>query len=372
MAAPLSLEALRELVAAGRIDTVIACMVDMQGRLIGKRFQAEFFIDGGHQETHCCNYLMANDIDMEPVPGYAAASWSQGYGDFVLKPDLATLRRIPWLEGTALVLCDVLDHHHQELPHSPRAILKRQLARLESRGYCAMFASELEFYLFDESYEAIHARNYQSPRTASLYPEDYHILQTTREEPVMRSIRRNLQAAGIAVENSKGEWGPGQEEINVRYADALTMADNHSIIKNACKEIALLQGKSVTFMAKWRYDEQPYPQFAVERRPRHPAVSRFRRRMRHVATDALVGRRTGEVRGRHHLFPGAVYQLVQTLPERHLRADAGHLEPRQSHRRFPPVRRGHARHPHRMPHRRRRPQSLSRVRRIDRGGAGRH
>jgi glutamine synthetase len=254
MAAPLSLEQLRGLAADGRIDTVIACMVDMQGRLIGKRFQVEFFLDGGHEETHCCNYLMANDIDMEPVPGYAAASWSQGYGDFVLKPDLATLRLIPWLEGTALVLCDVLDHHHRELPHSPRAILKRQLARLESRGYRAMFASELEFYLFDESHEAIHARNYQSPRTASLYPEDYHILQTTREEPVMRAIRRGLQAAGIAVENSKGEWGPGQEEINVRYADALTMADHHSIIKHACKEIALLQGRAVTFMAKWRYD----------------------------------------------------------------------------------------------------------------------
>ncbi len=250
----LSFDDLKDAVADGEIDTVLACLVDMQGRLIGKRFQAEYFIDSAHEETHCCNYLLANDIDMEPVPGYAAASWMQGYGDFVLKPDLSTMRRVPWLEGTALVLCDVLDHHHHDLPHSPRAILKKQVARLSERGYVGMFASELEFYLFDESYRAIHERNYQQPRTAGHYIEDYHILQTTREEPVMRAIRKHLQAAGVPVENSKGEWGPGQEEINVRYCDALAMADRHAIIKHACKEIAMLQGKSITFMAKWRND----------------------------------------------------------------------------------------------------------------------
>jgi glutamine synthetase len=251
---PLSLEDLRSAVASGEIDTVLACMVDMQGRLIGKRFQAEYFLDSGHEETHCCNYLLANDIDMEPVPGYAAASWTKGYGDFVLKPDLQTMRRVPWLEGTALVLCDVQDHHGHDLPHSPRGILKKQVARLAERGYTGMFASELEFYLFNESYEDIHEKNYQKPKTAGNYIEDYNILQTTREEPVMRAIRKHLQAAGIPVENSKGEWGPGQEEINVRYCEALEMADRHAIIKHACKEIALLQGKSITFMAKWRYD----------------------------------------------------------------------------------------------------------------------
>lgn len=249
-----TLEELRIEVAAGQIDTVLACMVDMQGRLIGKRFQAEFFLDSAHEETHCCNYLLANDIDMEPVPGYAAASWTKGYGDFVIKPDLSTLRRVPWLEGTALVLCDVQDHHHRDLPHSPRGILRRQVARLAERGWVGMFASELEFYLFDESYESIHQKNYQNPRTAGHYIEDYNILQTTREEPVMRAIRKHLQAAGVPVENSKGEWGPGQEEINVRYCEALEMADRHAIIKHACKEIALLQGKSITFMAKWRND----------------------------------------------------------------------------------------------------------------------
>ncbi|MBM7061375.1 glutamine synthetase [Pseudomonas sp. UL073] len=254
MTAPLTLAGLRHLAEQGKIDTVLACMVDMQGRLIGKRFQVEFFLDSAHEETHGCDYLLADDIDMEPVPGYAAASWKKGYGDFVFKPDMSTLRVVPWAEGTALVLCDVQDHHGEDLPHSPRGILKRQIARLEERGYKGMFASELEFYLFDESYEAIHKRNYHKPKTANYNIEDYGILQTIRDEPVLRAIRRNLQAAGIPVENSKGEWGPGQEEINVRYADALTMADRHSVIKHACKEIAMQQGKSITFMAKWRYD----------------------------------------------------------------------------------------------------------------------
>ena len=254
MTAPLSFAELKRAVADGSIDTVLACMVDMQGRLIGKRFQAEFFIDSAHDETHGCNYLLADDIDMEPVPGYAAASWDKGYGDFALKPDLGTLRRIPWLEGTALVLCDVLDHEHHDLPHSPRAMLKKQIARLTERGYVGMFASELEFYLFDESYVDIHARDYRNPKTAGYYIEDYHILQTTREEPVMRAMRKGMQAAGIPVENTKGEWGPGQEEINVRYAEALEMADRHAIMKNGCKEIAMQHGKAITFMAKWRYD----------------------------------------------------------------------------------------------------------------------
>jgi glutamine synthetase len=166
---------------------------------------------------------------------------------------MKTMRRLPWLEGTALVLADVLDHHHHDLAHSPRAMLKAQVARLNKlkmRAYCA---SELEFYLFDESYEAIAEKRWHQPKTAGQYIEDYHILQTTKEEGVMRAIRKGLQGAGIPVENSKGEWGPGQEEINVRYADALEMADNHVILKNGVKEIAHLQGKAVTFMSKWNY-----------------------------------------------------------------------------------------------------------------------
>jgi glutamine synthetase len=254
MAGNLGFDELKAAVAAGSIDTVLVAMVDMQGRLIGKRFQAEYFVDGAHAETHGCDYLLANDIDMEPVPGYAAASWDKGYGDFVLKPDLATLRKVPWLEGTALVLCDVLDHHGHDVPHSPRAMLERQVERLAAQKMRALVASELEFYLFDETYKSAAAKRYQGLETAGAYIEDYHILQTTKEEGVMRAIRRGLQGAGIPVENSKGEWGPGQEEINVRYADALEMADRHAILKNAVKEIAHLQGKAVTFMAKWRYD----------------------------------------------------------------------------------------------------------------------
>lgn len=247
----LTFDQLKKAVAAGEIDTVLVCFVDMQGRLIGKRFQAEFFVESAHEETHGCDYLLANDIDMEPVPGYAAANWEKGYGDFVMKPDMTTLTKIPWLEATALVLCDVLDHHHHDLAHSPRGILKKQLAWLATRKMRAFFASELEFYLFDETYESAAAKRFNDLKTAGSYIQDYHILQTTKEESVMRAVRKGLHGAGIPVENSKGEWGPGQEEINVRYADALEMADRHAILKNGVKEIAHGLGKAVTFMAKW-------------------------------------------------------------------------------------------------------------------------
>ena len=250
----LSLGDLKREVAAGTIDTVVAAMVDMQGRLIGKRFHAQFFADSGHEETHGCNYLLGVDIEMEPVPGYKATSWEKGYGDFVLKPDMATLRRIPWLPGTALVICDVLDHHtHADVPHSPRAMLKKQLGRLAAMKLKAYVASELEFFLFDDSYEIASQKGYRNLKTSGHYIEDYHVLQTTKDESVLRAIRNGLHGAGIPVENSKGEWGPGQEEINVRYADALEMADRHAIIKNGCKEIAYGLGRAITFMAKWDY-----------------------------------------------------------------------------------------------------------------------
>lgn len=252
MTGMLTLDQLRQAVAAGAIDTVVAAQVDMQGRLMGKRFQAEFFLDSAWHETHCCNYLLATDIEMDTVPGFLSTSWAAGYGDYVMKPDLATLRRIPWLEGTALVLCDMFQQDTDaEVPHSPRAILKRQLARLEAQGMQAMMASELEFFLFRESYEQAQASGYRDLHTVSAYNADYHVFQTTKEEDVMRAIRNGLQGAGIPVECSKGEAYAGQEEINVRYTDALTMADRHSIIKNACKEIAWSKGKSVSFMAKW-------------------------------------------------------------------------------------------------------------------------
>ncbi|MGE8104466.1 glutamine synthetase family protein [Allorhizobium sp. NPDC080224] len=248
-------EELKKDVAEGRIDTVLACQVDMQGRLMGKRFQAEFFVESAYKETHSCNYLLATDMEMETVSGYKATSWEKGYGDYTMKPDLSTLRRIPWLEGTALVLCDMLDHAtHAEVPHSPRAILKRQVARLEAMGMKAFMATELEFFLFDQTYDEARLSGYRDLKTVSGYNEDYHIFQTTKEEDVMRAIRKGLQGAGIPVENSKGEASAGQEEINVRYADVLTMADRHVIIKNGCKEIAWSKGKAITFLAKWHYN----------------------------------------------------------------------------------------------------------------------
>ncbi|MGN6770976.1 MAG: glutamine synthetase family protein [Rhizobiaceae bacterium] len=254
MAGNLTFDQLKVAVAAGEIDTVLACATDMQGRLFGKRFLGRYFVESGHAETHGCDYLLANDIDMEPVPGYKAAGWSRGYGDFVMKPDMATLRTIPWLEKTVLVLCDVLDHYrHEDLPHSPRGLLKRQVARLKERGYLAYFASELEFYLFDETFRSAREKRWQGLDTASPYIQDYLIQLTTKEEGVMRAIRNGIEAAGIPVECSKGEWGPGQEEINVRYAEALEMADRHVVLKNGCKEIAAQHGKAVTFMAKYDY-----------------------------------------------------------------------------------------------------------------------
>ncbi|MBZ9936488.1 glutamine synthetase family protein [Mesorhizobium sp. BR1-1-16] len=254
MAGNMTLKELEAAIANGTIDTVIVAFPDMQGRLIGKRFTGAFFLDSALHETHACNYLLTVDIDMEPVPGYQAASWEKGYGDFVLKPVVSSLRRIPWLEGTALMLADVCDHHGDDLAHSPRAMLKAQLKRLSERGMSAFFASELEFYVFDETFEGASDKRWRDLKTMGNYIEDYNILQTTKNEPLLRAIRNGLMGAGIPVENSKGEWGPGQEEVNVRYAEALEMADQHVIMKNGIKEIAHLQNRAVTFMAKWRYD----------------------------------------------------------------------------------------------------------------------
>lgn len=247
-------DALTAAVAAGEIDTVLVCLVDMQGRLMGKRFHAAHFLDHGWEETHCCDYLLATDLEMATPDGYASASWEKGYGDYVMKPDLSTLRRLPWLEGTAMVLCDVLDHHsHQPAPHSPRAVLRRQIARLAEHGYSAMAATELEFFLFSQSYETLRREGYRALEPISGYNEDYHIFQTTKEEAVMRPVRNHLYAAGIPVENSKGEAEAGQEELNIRYADALLCADWHSIAKHAVKEIAWANGVSATFMPKWNH-----------------------------------------------------------------------------------------------------------------------
>jgi len=247
----MTFDALKSAVLTGEIDTVIVAGIDMQGRLVGKRFHAAFFVESGWQETHCCNYLLAVDMEMNTVQGYASSNWQTGYGDYILKPDMTTLRPLPWLAGTALVLGDLLDHHHHPVPHSPRAILRKQVARARSLGFEPMMATELEFYLFENSYEALRDSNYTGLKPVSAYNEDYQIFQTTKEEDVMRAIRNGLYGAGIPIENSKGEADAGQEEVNYRYSDALDAADNHSIVKHGIKEIAWSKGKSVTFMAKY-------------------------------------------------------------------------------------------------------------------------
>ena len=255
MAAHPELEFLKSKVASGQVDTVVACIPDMQGRLMGKRFHASHFVDSAWEETHCCDYLVATDLEMHPVDGYTSTSWAAGYGDHVLRPDLSTMRYPSWLEGTAVVLGDLLDHHgHDLVPHAPRTVLKRQIERLSSRGLSLSVATELEFFLFRESYDDLRDRNYRSMTPSSPYNEDYHVFQTTRDEDVMRAIRNGLHAAGVAVENTKGEADPGQQEINIRHDTALETADTHVFVKNAIKEIAFQKGRSVTFMAKWNAD----------------------------------------------------------------------------------------------------------------------
>jgi glutamine synthetase len=243
---------LRTDVETGAIDTVIAAFTDMQGRLMGKRLDAEFFLeelDAGH-EVEGCNYLLALEMEMDPVPGYAMASWERGYGDFGLQPDLGSLRRIPWHEATALVLCDVQWHDGSPVAASPRQVLKAQLEKAAALGYDAMFGSELEFFLFRESYEEAHAKHFRDLTPSVPYILDYHILASGYDEPFMRAVRTAMKAAGLKVESSKGEAWPGQHEINFRFADALKAADDHVIYKTGAKEIAHQCGMSVTFMAK--------------------------------------------------------------------------------------------------------------------------
>ncbi|WP_420104368.1 glutamine synthetase family protein [Bosea sp. (in: a-proteobacteria)] len=246
----LNLQGLEAQVRGGAIDTVIVCMTDLQGRLIGKRLTGRFFLETQAGPQLFCDYLLATDMEMSLVPGYAAASWERGYGDFSLVPDLATLRRVPWLPGTAIVLCDVADREGRDLEHSPRQILKRQLSRLAALGYRANMAAELEFYLFDDSFSEARRKEYRGITPSSWYPEDGHVFQTSKDEPFIRVIRNMMEAADIPIEGSKAEWSPGQQEINLQYAEALEMADRLVLYKNGCKELAHQAGKSISFMAK--------------------------------------------------------------------------------------------------------------------------
>ncbi|MEM7333603.1 MAG: glutamine synthetase family protein [Chloroflexota bacterium] len=248
----LTIEQLKELVDAEEIETVIVGFTDHYGRIMGKRFDAEFFISDALQHgTHGCNYLLTVDMEMEPVAGFEFANWELGYGDFHLVPDLTTLRVASWLDKTALVLCNLEDDRtHQPVAVGPRSILNRQIEHAQKAGYTAKAASELEYYIFEDSYRAAAEKKYDNLQPAGWYIEDYHLLQGSREEKFTSAARRHLKKSGIPVENSKGEWGLGQHELNIAYAEALDMADRHTLFKHICKDVADQLGVSVTFMAK--------------------------------------------------------------------------------------------------------------------------
>jgi glutamine synthetase len=248
----MTLEELEQAVADGSVDTVLLAIADMEGRLQGKRLTASHFLaDVAEHGAEGCNYLLAVDVDMNTVDGYAMSSWSRGYGDFAMVPDLSTLRPVPWHEGTVMVLADLAWHGGAPVVASPRQILRRQLDRLAERGWRALAGTELEFILFRDTYEDAWRRGYRDLTPANLYNVDYSLLGTARVEPLIRRIRNAMAGAGLTVENSKGECNLGQHEINFRYDEALATADDHVIYKNGAKEIAAQEGWAITYMAKW-------------------------------------------------------------------------------------------------------------------------
>ncbi len=248
----LDLKQLEQLIRKGEVDTVLTVFPDTFGRLMGKRVVGSYFLDHVAGEgAHACIYLFTVDMEMEPLPGFKLTSWQRGYGDMKLVPDLGTLRLVPWLAKTALVFCDVYTEEGAAIEEAPRWMLRRQVERAAKQGFTVKTAAELELYVFRESFEDARARRYQQLTPVAGYLEDYHILQTTKEEPLIRAIRNGMEGADVPVETSKGEWGRGQEEINLRYAEALEMADRAALYKHGAKEIAHLQGCAVTFMAKY-------------------------------------------------------------------------------------------------------------------------
>jgi len=253
--AKLTLEQLVRQLKAGEVDTVIIAIVDLQGRLMGKRLTGPYFLDHVDEGLHACDYLLAMDVDNDPLPGFKFTNWGTGYGDMHGHPDLTTIRRLPWLEKTALILCDVETMDGRPVDVSPRQVLRRQVDRARKLGFNPRTASELEFYLFKDTFEAAAGKGYQNLEPYGRYIEDYHILQGTKAEWFNRQIRNGMEAAAVPVENSKGEWGFGQQEINLRYTDALEMADRHVVYKNGVKEIAALNQVAVTFMAKWSMEQ---------------------------------------------------------------------------------------------------------------------
>ena len=252
----MTLNTLKALVKSGAVDTVIVAFPDPFGRLVGKRFRADYFLSSvARQGTHGCSYLFTVNVDMDPLEGFKVANWEAGFGDFAFRPDLATLRVLPWQPGTALVLCDSVRHDGSVVAEAPRSVLQTQVKRLTQRRFTCHCATELEFNLFNQTYHAAFTGGYRDLQPSSDYRIDYHTMQPTRDEPLLRAIRNGMIAAGVPVESSKGEWSRGQHEINFTYAEPLPMADRHVVFKQGVKEIAEQHGKAVTFMAKYALAE---------------------------------------------------------------------------------------------------------------------
>jgi glutamine synthetase len=252
----MNLQQLKARVRSGAIDTVIVALPDPFGRLVGKRFRAEVFLDSvARHGTHGCNYLLTVNLEMDPLDGFKVASWEKGFGDFTLRPDLGTVRLVPWQAGAALVLCDHVKPDGTFVAEAPRSVLRRQLEKIAAKGLTCFCASELEFYLFNQTYHSAFAGGYRELQPSSDYRIDYHLMQPTRDEPLMRAIRNGMTAAGVPIEGSKGEWSRGQHEINFTYTQPLPMADLHVFFKQGVKEIAEQHGKCISFMAKYAPSE---------------------------------------------------------------------------------------------------------------------
>ncbi len=338
---------------------MLVVFTDLYGRQMGKRFDAEFFISDAVQVgTHGCDYLLTVDMEMEPVPGYRFANWERGYGDVHLVPDMETLRVASWLDRTAMVLCDVEvevetdvgtevetgnevgdGSHHQPVSVAPRSLLRRQIDAAKQLGFSAQAASELEYFIFNESYREAAAKSYSGLEPAGWYIEDYHALQGSREEAFNGAVRRHLKRSGVPVENSKGEWGLGQHELNVRYADILTMADRHVVYKQCLKEVADQMGISVTFMAKPHADQAGsscHVHLSLWADGQNAFAGDGRFGPVHCTEElSLVSRRMVDPFARVDGLLRAHGQLLQTLSARLMGANAYRLELRQSHGRLP-------------------------------------
>jgi glutamine synthetase len=249
-------ERLVRLIKAEGADTVLVCMVDMQGRLAGKRLTARHVLEDPGEDVHACDYLLGVDAEMAPIPGLRSSGWERGFGDFSIRPDSATARMLPWQPGSLLVLGDTVDQEGRLVPHAPRSMLRGQVERLAAAGFTASMASELEFTVFEGDWRSLRAQGYRGLSPDGFYSEDYQVFQGTVKERLMRAIRTGMEEAGIPIEASKGEGGPGQAEITLRHAEALNAADRHAIYKTGVKELAQSLGKSASFMAKW-HEAQP-------------------------------------------------------------------------------------------------------------------